>query len=205
MKYTKKDIKGLGICSDYTDERLDELASGRESLSERELAELDIPINDRLWLLGRLCADDKNTVARRIARNVMPLWTVPDVVKRYLETGESDIKAEAVAAAVDAWDAARAAAWAAAWDAWAAAWDAGAAAGAAAWAAARAAARDAGAAAWAAARAAAGDAGAAAGAAARAAAGDATGDAVWAAAILKSKQKYLGWMVEFCESRKAGF
>jgi hypothetical protein len=166
MKYTKSDIKKLGICPDYTDERLDELAAGRESLSERELADLEIPINDRLWLLGRLCADDKNTVARRIARNVMPLWTVPDVVKRYLETGESDIKDAAWAAA---WDAAGDAAWAAAGDA----------AGDAAWAAALTAA-------WAAAMAAAGD------------AGDAADEADAAA-----KQKYLGWMVEFCKNRES--
>jgi hypothetical protein len=123
MKYTKKDIKGIGICSDYTDECLDELAAGRESLSERELAELDIPIDDRIYLLGRLCADDKNTVARRIATDVLPLWNrpVPEVVKRYLETGESDIKTAAGAAA---WAAAWAAPWAAGAAAMAAAWDA---------------------------------------------------------------------------------
>jgi hypothetical protein len=169
MKYTKKDIKGLGICNDYTDERLDELASGRESLSERELSELDIPIDDRLWLLGRLCADESNTVARRIAMDVLPLWNrpVPEVVKRYLETGESDIKAAAMAAA------------------WAAAWDAAGAAGAAAWDAARDAARDA--------------AGSAARDAARAAARYDARDA----AMLKSKKKYLDWMVEFCENRES--
>jgi hypothetical protein len=164
MKYTKSDIKKLGICPDYTDERLDELAAGRESLSERELSELDIPIDDRLWLLGRLCADDRNTVARRIATDVIPLWKcpVPDVVKRYLETGESNIKAAAGAAA-------DAVSGASTWAIWAA----GAATGAATW---------------------------AAGDAAEAAAG-----ATWDAAMLESKKKYLDWMVEFCESREAGF
>jgi hypothetical protein len=145
MKYTKSDIKNLGICSDYTDERLDELAAGRESLSERELAELDIPIDDRIYLLGKLCADERNTMARRIARDVIPLWNGPvtEIVKRYLETGDSDIKAAAMAAA---------------WAAEDAAWAAGDAAMAA-------------------------------------------GDAYMADAMLKSKEKYLGWMVEFCESR----
>jgi hypothetical protein len=107
MKYTKSDMKNLVILKKYTDERLDELLAGRESLNERELSELDIPIDDRLWLLGRLCADERNTVTRRIARDVLPLWNkpVPEVVKRYLETGESDIKdaaRDAVAAARDA-------------------------------------------------------------------------------------------------------
>jgi hypothetical protein len=95
--------------------------------------------------------------ARWCALQVIHLWDAPDVVRRYLETGDESLRDAARAAAWDAagaaaWDAAGAAAGAAAWDA------ARAAARAAAWAAARAAAR---AAAWDAAR-----------VAARAAAGD---------------------------------
>ncbi len=88
--------------------------------------------------------------ARLCALDVVHLWDCPDIVLRYLKTGDEKIRAAArdaagAAAWAAAWDAAGAAAWAAAWDAaWAAAWDA-------AWAAARAAARDAAwAAAWAA-------------------------------------------------------
>lgn len=91
--------------------------------------------------------------ARRCALDVIHLWDAPDVVVRYLKTGDENLR-----------DAARAAAWAATWDA---TWDA-------ARTAARTAARAAGAAAWAAAGTAAWDAaGDAAGAAraARAAAG----------------------------------
>ena len=45
--------------------------------------------------------------ARRVALDVLPLWAdAPDVVKRFLETGDESIR-----------DAARAAAWDAAWDA----------------------------------------------------------------------------------------
>jgi hypothetical protein len=101
MKYTKSDIKKLGICPDYTDERLDELVAGRESLSERELAEFDIPIDDRLWLLGRLCADERNTVTRRIAKDVLPLWKrpVPKVVMRYLDTGDEELRVDAAGVA----------------------------------------------------------------------------------------------------------
>ena len=109
--------------------------------------------------------------ARDRARSVLHLWKspVPDVVRRYLETGDESLRSAAEAAACAAaraaaraddeaaedaawaaaragahaaWDAAGAAAWAAAHAAWAAARDAaGVAAWAAAWAAARAAAR----------------------------------------------------------------
>jgi hypothetical protein len=72
--------------------------------------------------------------ARRCALDVIDKWDAPEVVRRYLETGDESIRAAARAAALDAaldaaraaaWDAARAAAWAAARDAArAAAWDA---------------------------------------------------------------------------------
>jgi len=84
--------------------------------------------------------------ARKAALSVIHLWNAPDVVRRYLETGDETLRGAARDAAWDAaWAAARAAArdaaWAAAWDAVRdAAWDA---ARDAARAAARAAARDA--------------------------------------------------------------
>lgn len=88
--------------------------------------------------------------ARQCALDVLHLWEAPEIVQRYLKTGDETIRAAARDAAQNAaWDAAwtaargaaRAAAQDAAWDAaWAAAW---AAARAAAWAAARGAAWDA--------------------------------------------------------------
>ena len=84
--------------------------------------------------------------AREQALSVIHLWDAPQVVIKYLKTGDDGLRAAAMAAArAAAWAAAEAAAWAAAeaaaWDAaWAAAW---AAAEAAAWDAARAAAWDA--------------------------------------------------------------
>jgi hypothetical protein len=70
--------------------------------------------------------------ARWCARRVMRLWTPPDVVVRYLQTGREDLRDAARGAA---WNAARGAAWNAARDAArGAAWNAaGAAAGDAAW------------------------------------------------------------------------
>ena len=57
--------------------------------------------------------------ARRVALDVLPLWKeAPEIVKRYLETGDESIRAAARDATRDAARAAaRAAAWAAAWDA----------------------------------------------------------------------------------------
>ena len=112
----------------------------------------------------KLCASERTIVwshrvsdellrsfARQQARSVLHLWDAPEIVKRYLETGDESIRAAAMdAARAAAWAAARDAAWDAAWDAaraaardaardaawaaaWAAAWDA---ARAAAWAAA---------------------------------------------------------------------
>ena len=71
--------------------------------------------------------------SRRCALDVIRLWDAPEVVVRYLKTGDESIRDAAWDAARAAWDAARAAACAAArdaardaaWDAaWAAAWDA---------------------------------------------------------------------------------
>ena len=76
--------------------------------------------------------------ARRVALGVAHLWSMPDEVRAYLETGDESMRTAASAAA---WAAAGAAAWTAFWAA--ARTAAGAAAWTAFWAAARAAARDA--------------------------------------------------------------
>jgi len=68
--------------------------------------------------------------ARRCALDVVHLWDAPDVVVKYLQTGDESLRAAAGAAArAAAWSAARDAAWAASWAAseaasWAAARDA---------------------------------------------------------------------------------
>ena len=120
---------------------------------------------ERTYIAGGVDASElMRAFARWSALSVAHLWDCPDIVARYLTTGDPSLRAAARdAARAAAWDAARDAAWAAAWAAAraaardaardaarAAAWDA---AWAAAWAAARAAERDAArAAAWAAAR-----------------------------------------------------
>ena len=90
---------------------------------------------ERTYLWGYDAADVLRHFARLCALDVIHLWDAPDVVVRYLKTGDESLRAAARAAAWDtAWDTAWAAAWDAAGDAARAA--AGAAAGDAAWAAA---------------------------------------------------------------------
>ena len=117
--------------------------SGQMDISDDKIA-----ASDRRYLWGYDTNDVLRTFARRCALDVIHLWDAPDVVTRYLKTGDESLRDAAWAAAraavrdaawAAAWAAARAAAWDAAWAAaWAAAWDA---AWDAAWAAARDAAR----------------------------------------------------------------
>jgi len=74
--------------------------------------------SERTYIAGGI--DISNTLrlfARKCALDVIHLWNPPDIVIKYLKTGDESIRAAAE-------DAARAAAWDAAWDARAAAEDA---------------------------------------------------------------------------------
>ena len=170
MKITVNKIVALNPCSEYPRERITELFGDREYLTPREVAELKIPIEDRLWAVCLLSLDQEK-LRRRYALDVVHLWDAPPEVIEYLKTGDESLRAAASAAASAA---ARAAVRAA-----------GAAANAAARAATMATARAAaGAAAW--------DAAAAARAAARAAASIEAAEHI----VL---EKYLTWAVEACE------
>src|SRR5690606_11571318 len=66
--------------------------------------------------------EDLLSFACACARDVLHLWDAPDVVRRYLESGDETLRAAAWTAALaagggDAWVAARNAAWTAAWEA----------------------------------------------------------------------------------------
>ena len=103
-----------------------------ELSGDMDIQDDKIAAQERKYLWGFDATHILRRFARRSALDVIDLWDAPDIVVRYLKTGDESIRAAA-------WDAAWAAAWAAAWDAardaaWAAAWDA---ARAAAWAAAR--------------------------------------------------------------------
>jgi hypothetical protein len=114
--YTPEDIKSLRPCSAYTLERIRELWAGREALTADEIKELPIPIRDIGWCLFRLAADPTRRLARRIAADVLDKWNAPEIVKRWIETGDESTRLDVVraASAAEVWAAeAAAAAWAA--------------------------------------------------------------------------------------------
>ena len=53
MTITLEQVRAWCPCPDYTDERLAELAAGRESITVDEALDLPIPARDRVWLLTR--------------------------------------------------------------------------------------------------------------------------------------------------------
>ena len=84
-----------------------------------------IVCRERVALWGYDATDVLRAFARRCALSVIHLWDAPEVVKRYLATGDETLLAAARAASWDAaraasWDASRAAAAAAAWAVYAA-------------------------------------------------------------------------------------
>ncbi len=178
-KVTVQDILSWDPCDGYTEEKIKELFGRKKYLNVKQILDLDIPAEDRLWVVLRPEMIPEMIIHEflcQVAESVLPIYEkeYPDDKRprNAIETKRRWINGEATdeelaAARVAARDAARVAARDAAW--------------VAAWAAARAAAR---AAAGDAARAAARDAaGVAAWAAARDAAGDAAGVAAWAEQI----------------------
>jgi len=53
-KYTVTDIMNKEPCPDYTEEVVTELWAGREELTFKEVCNLDIAIDDRVWISARL-------------------------------------------------------------------------------------------------------------------------------------------------------
>lgn len=75
----------------------------------------DKVVASRRRIIARIDAEPlMREFARWCALQVIAHWAAPDVVRRYLETGDESVRDAAWAAALDA---ARDAAWAAAWDA----------------------------------------------------------------------------------------
>ena len=114
LKYAPGSILSRVECREITDECDDKIVCKRRTVIQT------IDATDLLLRFARMCALD-----------VIHLWDAPDVVVRYLKTGDESLRDAARIAAWDArsaaWDtgdAARDAAWAAAWAARAAAKDA---------------------------------------------------------------------------------
>ena len=131
---------------DYSRERVKELFSGRKYINPKTVLKMDIPVEDRLWLLLRNdFVSEKNLrlfacdCAERVLHIYEKKYDNP-APRKAIETARLFANGEATQEELAAaWDAARAAARAAAW----AAARAAAKAAARAWAAARVAARDA--------------------------------------------------------------
>jgi hypothetical protein len=113
MKYTVDDILAMNPCPEYTCERLEKLMG--EGLTPLEILNKRIPLDHKLWVgIRMLPVERQRAFARWCALQVVHLWNAPDVVVRYLKTGDESIRAASWDAA---WVAARVTAWAAAWNA----------------------------------------------------------------------------------------
>ena len=119
LKYAPGSILSRVECREITDECDDKIVCKRRTVIQT------IDATDLLLRFARMCALD-----------VIHLWEAPDIVIRYLKTGDESLRDAARSAAWDAWSAAwdtgdaardtrddaREAAWSAAWDV---AWDTG--------------------------------------------------------------------------------
>jgi hypothetical protein len=77
----------------YSREEIEKLFAGRKWISPRTIARLDIPLDDRLWVLtGLMSGKQQREFSRRCALDVIHLWEAPDIVKKYLKTGDEDIR-----------------------------------------------------------------------------------------------------------------
>jgi hypothetical protein len=135
---TIEQVMGWDPCEEYTREKVEELFSGRESLTARDIVDLYIPAKDKVWALlhNEFISDgqthlyacdvaERALVAEREAGREPDerSWAAIEAKRAWLDGKITD---EELAAAREA---ARGAAWAAAWEAarraaWGAAWEA---------------------------------------------------------------------------------
>lgn len=106
IRYTVDDIMNEKPCMpDYPRKRVEALWAGREGLTPREIAALDIQIYDRIWALSRMLYRTSPNAAYRIARmfalSVTHRWDCPDLAWWYLVSGD---EAARDAARDDAWE-----------------------------------------------------------------------------------------------------
>jgi len=127
MTFTIDQILRWKPCEYYHRKRIEGLFSGRESITAEELAELDIPIEDKIWVFlhTKHAPEITERIVTRAVTNHALTCGLPEVetwAKRWLD-GTDRSEAAAAAAEDRAADRAaedRAAAAAAVWAAWAA-------------------------------------------------------------------------------------
>jgi hypothetical protein len=77
----------------YSKKKTEEIFAVRKWLTPITIAKLDIPLNDRLWvLIGLLSQQQQREFSRRCALDVIHLCVAPPVVKKYLKTGDETIR-----------------------------------------------------------------------------------------------------------------
>lgn len=85
-RYTAEDLfSAKRPCLEYPRSRCKAIFGA--GVTPRQIAELDIAISDRLWALSVLLVDSR-VLARRIALDVIDMWSAPDVIRLNL-SGEA--------------------------------------------------------------------------------------------------------------------
>lgn len=93
MKATLKDFMLLLSSDEYTFEDIKSILSGRKYLTEYQIAELDIPLSDKIWLLtSKMTGDQRYSFARRCALDVIDMWDSTESARKYLETGDTSLR-----------------------------------------------------------------------------------------------------------------
>lgn len=96
IAFTVDDIMREKPCGSYTQKLVEDLFGGRERLTPHDIARLEIPAEERIWILGRLLYRlspyRSNRVARLIALDVEELRDNSKIVWEYLITGYNIIR-----------------------------------------------------------------------------------------------------------------
>ena len=100
---TVADVMATGPC--YSEEKVIELFYGRKRVRLSTVLNSKISPDDKIWLVSKFLPDDTNrTFARWCALQVVHLWGCPDIVRKYLVTGDDGVRAAASDAVSDtAW------------------------------------------------------------------------------------------------------
>jgi hypothetical protein len=90
LTYTVADIMAAEPCSKYSKSYVAVLWAGREALTAREIAALDIPAGDRLWAILSVCLNDRS-------RRLFVCDCADDALARIAEPDPRSVVAVAVA------------------------------------------------------------------------------------------------------------
>ena len=101
MKVTIKRVMGFGPCEGWTEERMLKISGGKRSMDALDiLCSRKISVEDRIWLgVHLLPKSDAREFARWCALQVIDKWKAPEVVVRWLKTGDKSLLSAASAVA----------------------------------------------------------------------------------------------------------